>query len=361
MSIISPDRTAETPPAPPSGLSDDPLDRCLMGLACAEAVRWARLDPSLAEIVEAATDLARRAGKRLRPALVRWGYAGAGRDRDDPAVVRVAAAMELLHAFALLHDDVMDGSPTRRGRPTLHERATAAHRSGGWRGESRRFGEGLAVLAGDLAFVYADRLLGDAPPEVWSVWHELRIELTMGQYLDMTSAARADHSVEGARRIARFKTAGYSVERPLHLGAAVAGRLDDLGPHYSAFGVPIGEAFQQRDDLLGAFGDSAVTGKPVGDDLRQGKPTVLVACARRRARRGAHRRWIERIGDPALTPGDLAAIQGVLVDCGAVAEVEADIASRVDEGLRALDAAPIDDDVRGALRRLALEAAWRES
>ena len=187
----------------------------------------------------------------------------------------------------------------------------------------------------------------------------MRIELTMGQYLDIASTAAGDHAPERAELVTRYKTAYYSVERPLHLGAALAGRLDDFGPHYSAFGLPVGEAFQLRDDLLGALGDESVTGKPVGDDLREGKPTLLVAC---RCLAGAEgRRLLDGIGDSALTPAEVRAIQRLLVDCGAGAEIESTIAARVTDAVTALDVAPIDEAVRLALRQLALEAAWRNA
>ena len=151
---------------------------------------------------------------------------GAGADVNNPDVIDAAAALELLHAFALIHDDVMDGSDTRRGHPALHRRFEAMHEAEQLRGEGRRFGEGLAVLAGDLAFVLADSLMGGLPRQARDIWHELRVELTMGQWVDLIGAARGDHSPDVARWVATYKSGRYTVERPLQLGAALAGRSD---------------------------------------------------------------------------------------------------------------------------------------
>src|SRR5690606_35341654 len=154
---------------------------------------------------------------------------------DDPRVVAAGAAFEMLHAFALVHDDVMDGSDTRRGARTAHLTFADRHRAAGWRGESRRFSEGAAVLVGDLAHVYADLLLGDVPGDVCAVSNELRLELNVGQFLDLVATARADRDRGLARRISRYKSGKYTIERPLHVGAALAGRLGDLRGPLSAY------------------------------------------------------------------------------------------------------------------------------
>jgi geranylgeranyl diphosphate synthase type I len=185
----------------------------------------------------------------------------------------------LLHAFALAHDDVMDGSPTRRGAPTVWRRFIVRHEERGWSGEARRFGEAAAVLVGDMAMVLAGRTLGPVNPKVRDIWDTLRTELNMGQYLDVVGTVSGGCSADQARTIIRHKTAGYTIVRPLQLGATLAGRYD-LNDRLASHGLPLGTAFQLRDDILGAFGDPEVTGKPVGEDLREGKPTVLLAQAR---------------------------------------------------------------------------------
>jgi geranylgeranyl diphosphate synthase type I len=296
-------------------------------------------------------------GKRLRPAFVHCGFLAAGGDASASAI-RVASAMELLHSFALLHDDVMDGSTRRRGRASYHEHAASSHRDGRWRGESRRFGEGLAILVGDLAFVYADRMLGHDHPEARALWDEMRIELTMGQYLDVVGSARGDRDVGRAQLVALYKSGRYTVERPLQLGAAIAGRYHELGDHFRGFGAPVGEAFQLRDDLLGALGDEGVTGKPVGDDLREGKPTMLLACAHTIGGR-RQRELFERVGHPDLTAQDIAAIQHALVESGAVSMIESAIADKMHAAHAALEVAPIPDDARALLSDLADLLAWR--
>ena len=202
-----------------------------------------------------------------------------------------------MHAFALFHDDVMDDSASRRGAPTTHAVYADEHGRATWAGESRRFGEGVAILVGDLAFVLADQLLIGAPAEVWALWNELRIELNVGQYLDLLGSVQGERRLDKAERIARYKSGKYTIERPLHLGAVLAApeRRPTLLPGLSAYGLPLGDAFQMRDDVIGAFGDPAVTGKPVGDDLREGKPTPLLARAVALADAG-QRGVLDRVG-----------------------------------------------------------------
>ena len=329
------------------------------GVLDAELRRWSTVDPDLGEPLTALRDLVLAGGKRLRPAFCHWAFVGAGGDPDDPVVTDAGAALELLHTFALVHDDIMDGSATRRGTDTIHVQFEADHAMAGWRGEPRRFGEGVAILVGDLSFVYADQLLAGAPPAAQEVFTELRVEVNVGQYLDLLGTARGRVDEPTARRISRFKSGKYTVERPLHLGAALAGRLDDLAAPLSAYGLPLGEAFQLRDDLLGVFGDGEVTGKPVGEDLREGKPTLLYAVAAERASR-ADAAVLARYGAPGLDDDDVAALQDVLLTSGAVEAVETDIDRLVAEAVQALDGADFRPEAREALVELASFVAGRD-
>ena len=349
------------PPAPPSlvGVAAR-VEARLADLFDEEVPRWAAFDQSLAPPLDTLRAFVLDGGKRLRPAFCHWGYVGAGGDPADPDIIDAGAAFELLQAFALIHDDVMDGSAVRRGLRTTHLSFGDRHRDGTWRGEERRFGEGVAILLGDLAHVYADRLLPRSHPDVQAVWDELRTELNVGQYLDLIGTARGDVDHDGARRIARYKSGKYTIERPLHVGAALAGRLTDLAAPLSAYGDPLGEAFQLRDDLLGAFGDEDLTGKPVGDDLREGKPTPLLALALAVAD-PAQSEVLATVGDPALGPDEVAAIQDVLRATGAVAEVEKSIQHLTDEALAALAVAPITAEAADELAQLAAFVAWRDA
>ncbi|MDQ6727555.1 MAG: polyprenyl synthetase family protein, partial [Actinomycetota bacterium] len=215
--------------APPSlALIARRVEERIRVLLDAELERWSAVDPDLAEPFAALRDLVLAGGKRLRPAFCQWAYVGAGGRPDDPAVVDAGAALELLHTFALVHDDIMDDSARRRGLPTIHTTFEDRHRREAWRGEGRRFGEGVAILMGDLSFVYADLLLAAAPADAIAVFTELRLEVNIGQYLDLLGTARGDASVEQAKRICQYKSGKYTIERPLHLGAALAGRLDEL-------------------------------------------------------------------------------------------------------------------------------------
>ncbi|CAN5728500.1 polyprenyl synthetase family protein [soil metagenome] len=338
----------------------DRVDRRLEVVLSDEQLRWEALSPDLAEPLAALRRLVMAGGKRLRPAFCHWGYVGAGGRADDEIVVDAGAAFELLQAFALVHDDVMDGSATRRGNRTAHLDFADRHAGNGWRGEARRFGEGVAILIGDLAHVYADRLLAAATPAATEVWNELRIELNVGQYLDILGTARGGVDHDDARRIARYKSGKYTVERPLHLGAALVGRLDELEKPLTAYGDPLGEAFQLRDDLLGAFGQSDVLGKPVGEDLREGKPTPLLALAVAAA--DDHQAaTLARIGAADLDTDDIAELQDVLVQTGARAEIEACIDALTATAVEAIDVAPITDEARQNLVELAHYIARRDA
>ncbi|MDQ3980711.1 MAG: polyprenyl synthetase family protein [Actinomycetota bacterium] len=346
--------------APPSlGGIARRVDLRIRDLLEGETARWALVDPELVEPLVALSELVLGGGKRLRPAFCYWAYVGAGGDPDDPIVTDAGAALELLHTFALIHDDIMDGSATRRGMDTIHVRFEQRHALAGWRGEGRRLGEGVAVLVGDLAFVYADHLLATAPAGAVAVFTELRVEVNIGQYLDLIGTARGQVAEQPARRISLYKSGKYTVERPLHMGAALAGRLDELAEPLSRYGLALGEAFQLRDDLLGAYGDETVTGKPVGEDLRDGKPTVLVAMARDRAD-GAAARLLDRYGAPDLTEEEVVDLQELLVETGAVEQVEHSIDGLVAQAVAALDRTPLVPEARLALADLAKYVAGRD-
>jgi len=306
--------------------------------------RWTAGDDALAEPFDEIERSFAAGGKRIRAAFCHWAFVGAGGHPSDPIVGAAGAAFELMHAFALFHDDVIDGAMTRRGEPTTHAVFSAQHAAAGWAGEARRFGEGVAILVGDLAAVLADELLVSTPTAVRRLWNELRIELTAGQYLDVVGTARRERDLAGAQRIARLKSGKYTVERPLHLGALLAGRSDLLAG-LSRFGLPLGDAFQLRDDVIGAFGDPSVTGKPVGVDLREGKPTPLLARAVAMAG-AAQRVVLDRAGTAELRAGGVAAVhevQAAIVDCGALAAVETEmdrLHAESSSALAALDLTP---------------------
>ena len=345
-----------TSAAPPAWLAEvaKAVDARLETLLDAEVDRWVGFDPDLEAPLDALRAFVLGGGKRLRPAFCHWGFVGAGGDPTDPIWVEAGAALELLHCFALVHDDVMDGSGTRRGLPTVHVAFEQRHSDASWRGEGRRFGEGAAILVGDLAFVLADRLLAGAGRAAWDTWDELRLEVNIGQYLDMLHTAKGTPTVASARRICTYKTAKYTIERPLHLGAGLAGAVDDATRSaLTAYGLPLGEAFQLVDDLLGAFGDPARTGKPVGDDLREAKPTRLLALALERASGPDLVLLRTRVGASDLTDNEVLAILGVLDATGARADTEAAVADLAARALAATATLPITGEARSALAEIA--------
>jgi geranylgeranyl diphosphate synthase type I len=355
-------------PSTPAAVAPLPGDLALVAarvearvtaLLDAETARWSSIDDGLIEPLEALRALVMAGGKRLRPVFCHWGFVGAGGREDDPRVVDAGAAFELLQAFALIHDDVMDGSAVRRGAPAVHRRFADRHAAAAWAGESRRFGEGVAILAGDLALVYADLVLPTGSDALAQRWHELRIELNIGQYLDLAGTATGGIGREGARRIARLKSGRYTIERPLQVGALLGGR-NDLADALSAYGDPLGEAFQLRDDVLGVFGLESRTGKPVGDDLREGKPTLLLAVAAERADE-AGRALLATVGDPDLSERGVARLQDLYVSTGALDVVEDEIARLGQAAVAALDRIALPPAADRALRDLAAFVVARDA
>ena len=329
----------------------------------------ATMDPALMPVVDEVRALA-SGGKRLRPAFAYWGWRGgnAGPDaqaEDDGTVLRAAAALEFVHASALVHDDVMDGATTRRGRPAAHIGFAARHAAEALSGDGGVFGIGAAILIGDLALVWSDELLRTsglstgALARARPVWDTMRTEVTAGQYLDLLRAAGGLPGPQGALTVARFKSAGYTVQRPLQLGAAIAGAGPDVLAAYTSIGLPLGEAFQLRDDVLGVFGDPAVTGKSVDDDLREGKQTLLIALAEEATDGPGRELLAEHLGNPAAGPDEFDALRELLETTGARSRVEQRIAERTDEARAAIAAAPIAADARAALDVLAVAATAR--
>ena len=321
------------------------------------------VSPDLAPLAEALTDLL-RGGKRLRPAFAYCGWRGAG-GPDSEEAVAAATALELLQACALIHDDVMDGSDTRRGMPAAHRRFATLHRGNEWLGSSEGFGVGAAILLGDLCLSWADEMLmscglsADAVLRGKPVYDVMRTELMAGQYLDLLEQAMGGGSAERAMRVVSYKAAKYTIERPLHLGAALAGGSDELVVAYSGYGLPLGEAFQLRDDVLGVFGDPSQTGKPAGDDLREGKRTVLVATAVEAASPAQAALLRRHLGDPALDAAGVEALREVITETGALAHVEALITALTDQSLRAIDSVEVDEPAHEILRSLAVAATSR--
>ncbi|WP_424565442.1 polyprenyl synthetase family protein [Tamaricihabitans halophyticus] len=331
-------------------------------------------EPSFADPVDALTDFVLGGGKRLRPTFAWWGWRGAGGDPTGPDTEQLLCAvssLELIQACALVHDDLMDSSDTRRGAPTVHIEFGRRHREAGWLGSAEQYGLAGAVLIGDLALAWADdmfyrcglpeaRLASAAP-----AWHAMRSEMLAGQYLDVLTQARGSESVDAALRIDQLKTAAYTVARPLHIGAALAGADESLIAALRQFGADIGVAFQLRDDMLGVFGDPAVTGKPAGDDLREGKRTVLLArgleYAAAKNRDAEARRLRSYLGKAELTEQDVFDARQLLVELGAVDAVERQITELTESALAALASAGLAEPAGERLRALAMAATKRES
>lgn len=329
-----------------------------------EQGRWSEIDRDLVTPLGELTRLVGAGGKRLRPAFCQLAFVGAGGDESSQQLLNCQVALELLHASALLHDDIIDGSSMRRGEPTSHIRFITKHADSHWVGEARRFGEGAAILVGDLAFVYADQLMIGANVITSKIWAEMRIEVNFGQYLDLLGSAQRERDLAKAERVCRYKSGKYTVERPLHLGASLVApeQADVLLGELSSFGLPLGDAFQMRDDVLGAFGDdsTSLTGKPIGDDLREGKPTPLLALAFERAT-PIQREILEKVGEPQLSNSALENIQQVIVDTGALGMLETKISMLVEQAIASINKSSLDSVAIGRLVELAEFVAARKN
>lgn len=369
-------RTAPPQEADLTGIRDR-IDGELRGFL--DAKRRSLLDPidaQLGSAIHLLEELAGAGGKRLRPLLCYCGWMAAGGVGDDVPVLKAAASLELFHMFALIHDDVMDASDSRRGRPTVHRRlakGTGPNTSGGGRPErlrgddADRLANNCAILVGDLALVWSDELihasglgstrLRNARP----LLDAMRTELMLGQYLDVRAACDLDVGVDMALAIARHKSGRYTIERPLQIGAALAGAGKDVLRACSDFALPVGEAFQLRDDLLGVFGDPSVTGKSSLDDLRDGKATTVIALALKQADASQRKTLTGLFGNPELDDSGAAQVRELLVATRAVETVEQMIRERWRRGMRALERIPFQDPGRGALRVLAVAATERHA
>jgi len=325
----------------------------------------AKVSPDTLPLIEALEGLL-IGGKRLRPAFAYWGFQAAG-GQDSDELVTACASLEFLQACALIHDDVMDASDTRRGKPAIHKQFEARHTTNNWSGSAKLFGDGAAILVGDLALSWADEMLLTSGLSIEqlqrakAIYDVMRTELMCGQYLDLLEQARGDITHERAETVIRFKSAKYTIERPLHLGAAIAGATPKLNQVLSDYGLALGEAFQLRDDLLGVFGDSSVTGKPAGDDLREGKQTMLIAFANLNANAADKKFLIDNLGDSALSSETISKLQSVLVDCGAQDFVENRITDYLDKSVSALDAMADNPEAKTALTELAILATNRSA
>jgi len=349
----------------------DAVGTTLAGFLDAAVARLAGVGPEIDELGALAQAFT-AGGKRLRPAFCCWGYLAATGGTEVPeAVLQVAASLDLLHVSALVHDDVLDGSQTRRGLPAAHVQLAARHAAGDGRGDADAFGRSGAILLGDLLLAWSVELadtsgaerLAQAQPLLAAV----RAEVAAGQYLDVTAQSRsladvlaAPSSVdEQIRRVVEFKTARYTVIRPLQIGAALGGGSPELLELLGRLGSPLGRAFQFRDDVLGVFGDSELTGKPAGDDLREGKLTVLVAKAVAGAPRAQAEQLAGLLGRP-LSPDEVDQARAIIVGSGALAATEAEIADAAGQASAVLDAR-VAEPARTALQRLVVLATQRQA
>lgn len=315
---------------------------------------WKAQSEYTSTIFDEISVLALGGGKKLRPQFCAWGWIAAGGERNSITPIHLGAAVELLHAMALFHDDVIDDASIRRGNQTTHQRLSHLHQSSKLIGESRRFGEGVAILIGDVTAVIADEFVSDLSGQARHIWNRLRLEMNVGQFLDTVGSAYKERSTHFAETVFRNKTAKYTIERPLHLGAYAAdvARAQVLEPMLSQYGLPLGDAFQLRDDILGAFGDETTVGKSVGGDFLEGKPTLLLARAYEKAS-STQRVVLDRVGRTDLSEKDIAEIVQIIEETKTRDDVESLIQTLATTAIRSLQKSQLPNDAYNALVELA--------
>ena len=344
-----------------------------------------QISSDLAPVVDYTRDLL-QGGKRFRALFCYWSWVGAlpgadlkqtveQRELSAEAMVGISAALEMFQGAALVHDDLIDQSDTRRGAPAVHKKFETLHAKSGWTGSPERFGLAGSVLVGDLMLGWSSEIFGKAllqapDSEIETAcrneFSKMRVEVMAGQYLDVLEENAAntrpvEEAVGRANRVILYKSAKYSIEAPLLIGAAFAGASPGLLRGISAFGIPLGMAFQLRDDILGVFGDPQVTGKPAGDDLREGKRTVLVALTRESLSSSVGAIFDEMLASRSLTLEQIGFLQKTISGSGALAKTERMIDELAEESMNALDSLEIDSRAKEELRSLAQKVINRSS
>jgi geranylgeranyl diphosphate synthase type I len=345
---------------------------------------FSAISEDLAPLVDYTQSLL-QGGKRFRALFCYWSWVGhlansssqssEQKARSAEAMIGIAASLEMFHAAALVHDDLLDQSDLRRGQPAVHKRFETLHSEANWAGSHERFGVAGSVLVGDLMLGWSSEIFGNAllnaPSEEISAsardeFSRMRVEVMAGQYLDIVEENAAitravEDAVGRANKVILYKSAKYSIEAPLLIGAAFAGASSNQLRQLSEFGVPLGMAFQLRDDVLGVFGDSALTGKPAGDDLREGKRTVLIGYTRASLSNSVGKLFDEMLSSRELTDEQVAFLQQTIIGSGALEKVERTIAELADQAMANLERVEIDSQAKANLKSMAQKVIHRQA
>lgn len=341
------------------------IEDALSKFVASKVADLALIDEFIAPAANTLSGYILEGGKRFRPVFAYLGYLGAGGQAGRP-IAKAVAALELVHVCALIHDDLMDGSDTRRNQPSIHRSFEKVHKEENMKGDGARFGAAAAILLGDLALAWSDALIYEAGSEgallntALPLFYEMRQELMAGQYLDVLEGVRSESNRVRSSKIAKLKSGKYSIERPLQFGAALAGSDLKLLEDFSKFGLPLGEAFQLRDDVLGVFGEPAITGKPSGDDIKEGKRTLLIALTLERCNKSDQEIIEAALGDRTLTEAQLLQVQDVISRCGALDQCERMITELFDNAVSALNNSDCNGNIKKLLIEMALAATQRE-
>ena len=343
------------------------VDKSLASFFDRESAYLQSVDDDLIPVSNALGHFLLDSGKRLRPLFAAIGHIGAGGEITQESITALSS-LELVHVCALIHDDLMDASDTRRGAPSIHKQFEAIHKAKNLQGSSAQFGLAASVLMGDLAIIWADKMLhesGVKSSQILSalpIYDEMRVELMAGQYLDVYEQALASECVERSLKVARYKSGKYSIERPLHFGAALSENVK--GEHYeiySQYGLPLGEAFQLRDDIMGVFGDPKETGKPAGDDLREGKRTVLIATTLNKSNAAQRAEFEKYFGKSDLDQAGVDSLRMIITETGALAQVESLITDMTFSAHNAAKSGGISPKAGTMLEEMAIAATVRKS
>jgi geranylgeranyl diphosphate synthase type I len=332
-----------------------------------ESAYLQEISSDLTLVCNSLTSFLLEGGKRLRPLFAYAGFIAAGGSLEK-STVKAISSLELLQACALIHDDLMDASDTRRGKPSIHRHFETIHVQDQLEGFAPQYGLSAAVLLGDLALVWSDQMLNSAGlttdqyARAISYYNEMRVELMAGQFLDIHEQTQKSSSVDRSMKIARYKSGKYTIERPLHLGAAIANPLSkERLSALSEYGLPLGEAFQLRDDLLGVYGNTSVTGKPTGDDLREGKKTVLIALSRENQTPSQSLSFEKYFGSSNLDSEGISTLQQLILDTGAKDRLEKLIEELTEKSLAAIASPHFSKEGQQVLSELAHIATKRST
>ncbi len=283
------------------------------------------ISPEYTDLVQYLSEYILAGGKRIRPFLAYMGYKVSGGNNNEK-IMRLGMALEIFHSFALIHDDIIDFSNLRRNKPTFHIMLQEWHQSKNWRGSSSDFGLGLAVLAGDILSTWSNELVFNLNNRrVFKLYQEMKNEIMIGQAEDIfLSEVKNISDKDRIVSVMMRKTSDYTAQKPLILGATLAGARNSQQEFYKNLSVPLGLAFQLKDDVLGMFGKRREIGKPTDSDIKEGKITLLIYYALKSGKISRDY-LLKLLGNKKVTREQIVEFKNIIKRSGALQRVDSEI------------------------------------